>query len=147
MCESGCAAACRDESTFVTNLLKYFCSLLSYTDSHAATTTPLYGTLMLDRAIVDCFLLLHEIDPLASENINLVVDLLSNALLTQSAFVNPSTQIGYLPCRRYRDQVFHWHMVKLALFQEINLLPSENINHVVDLLSNVLLTQSASVNP
>jgi len=65
-----------------------FCNQIS---SHATITMPLYSASVFDNAIVGYFLLLQLTAPLPKENMKPLVDLLSETLPTQSAFVYPCT--------------------------------------------------------
>ena len=62
-------------------------SLCSQAISHGAIIAPLYLASVLDKATIGCFVLLHVIEALPSENIEPLVDQRSVGLLAQSAFV------------------------------------------------------------
>ena len=56
----------------------------------------LYFAFVLNRANVGCSMLVQEITSVPSENINLEVDIRSDAFIAQTTSVNPSSGIGPL---------------------------------------------------
>ena len=92
-----------DQFSLVHQFVEVFQQSFNHTVSQAAIAAALYFASMLDRATIGCYLLLQEISPLPSENINPEVDLLSNALPIQCHQV----EVVVHAYRRYHNQVFH----------------------------------------
>jgi hypothetical protein len=77
-----------------------FMSFVIHTVSLVACILAMYSTLVIDKMIMGCHLLLQEMAPPPIMNINLVVDLLSSRSPAQSTSQYPTKSWGGNPPKR-----------------------------------------------